>query len=73
MLDILLPQHQRLRDQICEVLDLTLIKQQIDNGAFDFDYYAKYITDTMAKLCAPARDENIAEIRALNDIVPKFK
>uniref|UniRef100_A0A0B7AL99 T-complex protein 11-like protein 1 n=1 Tax=Arion vulgaris TaxID=1028688 RepID=A0A0B7AL99_9EUPU len=73
MLDILLPQHQRLRDQISEVLDLALIKQKMENGAFDFDYYSKYITDTMAKLCAPARDEKIAEIRAINDVVPKFK
>lgn len=73
MLDILLPQHQRLKDQISEVLDLALIKQQMENGFFDFDYYAKYITDTMARLCAPARDEKIAEIRAINDVVPKFK
>jgi hypothetical protein len=73
LLDILLPQHHRLKEQISEVLDLALIKQKMENGAFDFDYYAKYITDTMAKLCAPARDEKISEIRAINDVVPKFK
>uniref|UniRef100_A0A0B7ASM7 T-complex protein 11-like protein 1 n=2 Tax=Arion vulgaris TaxID=1028688 RepID=A0A0B7ASM7_9EUPU len=73
LLEILLPQHQRLKDQINEVLDLALIKQKMENDAFEFDYYAKYITDTMARLCAPARDENIEEIRAINDVVSKFR
>ncbi|BFZ25037.1 hypothetical protein BsWGS_28076 [Bradybaena similaris] len=73
LLEILLPQHQRLKSQIDEVLDLALIKQQMDNDVFDFGYYAKYITDTMARLCAPARDGNIAEIRAIKDVVPKFR
>ncbi|XP_059143162.1 T-complex protein 11-like protein 1 [Physella acuta] len=73
LLGILLPQHLRLKDQINEVLDLDLIHQQMTNGAFNFEYYCKYVTDTMARLCAPARDEKIAEIRAITDVVPKFK
>ncbi|CAG5117422.1 unnamed protein product [Candidula unifasciata] len=73
LLDILLPQHQRLREQIEEVLDMALIKQQMENEVFDFGYYAKYVTDIMSRLCAPARDENITEIRAIKDVVPKFR
>ncbi|KAH9519420.1 hypothetical protein Btru_075491 [Bulinus truncatus] len=73
LLGILLPQHQRLKDQINEVLDMPLIKQQMEQSVFDFEVYGKYITDTMARLCAPARDEKITEIRAILEVVPKFK
>ncbi|XP_005104684.1 T-complex protein 11-like protein 1 [Aplysia californica] len=73
LIAILLPQHQRLKDQINEVLDLSLIKQQMENEAFDFDFYGRYVTDTMAKLCAPARDEKIAEIKGMKEVTPKFR
>lgn len=73
LVGILLPQHQRLKDQINEVLDMPLIKQQMEQRVFDFEYYGRYVTDTMARLCAPARDEKIAEIRTIQDVVPKFK
>ncbi|CAL1547673.1 unnamed protein product [Lymnaea stagnalis] len=73
LFSILLPRHQTLKAQISEVLDLPLIKQQMEKGVFDFEYYGKFITDHMARHCAPIRDEKIAEIRAMKDIVPKFR
>ncbi|KAK3798020.1 hypothetical protein RRG08_034581 [Elysia crispata] len=73
LVGILLPQQQRMKDQILEVLDMELIRQQIEQGAFNFDYYGNYVVDVMARLCAPARDEKIAEIRTIKEILPKFK
>ncbi|GFR76357.1 T-complex protein 11-like protein 1 [Elysia marginata] len=73
LVGILLPQQQRMKDQILEVLDMELIRQQIEQSAFNFDYYGTYVVDVMARLCAPARDEKIAEIRTIKEVVPKFK
>ena len=72
-MDLLLPQHQKVRQQIDEVLDLELIQQKADNDALDFHYYAAFVTSLMAKLCAPARDEQIAKLAEIKDIVPLFK
>jgi len=73
LLGIMLPQHKRLKEQIQEVLDLSLISQQMDNGAMDFEFYGSYVTDIMAKLCAPARDDSITEIKQIKEVTPKFR
>jgi len=73
VLSLLLPQHKLLKAQIEEVLDTSLIQQKLDNDAFDIFYYSNYVIDIMAKLCAPARDENVAKLREMKDVVPLFK
>jgi len=73
LMSLLLPQHNKLKEQINEVLDLNLINQKMENDAFNFDFYGSYVVDTMAKLCAPARDDRIAEIRDMNEVTPKFR
>ena len=73
MLSLLLPQHVRFRAQIDEILDLDLIKQKIDNNAFDIYYYSNYVIGTMAKLCAPIRDEQVAALKEKKEIVPLFR
>ncbi|XP_064599145.1 T-complex protein 11-like protein 1 [Liolophura sinensis] len=73
LLSLLLPQHVRLRAQIEEVLDMELIKQKMEKDAFDIHYYSGYVIDTMAKLCAPIRDENIQKLRTVTEVVPLFK
>ncbi|KAK3098937.1 hypothetical protein FSP39_024473 [Pinctada imbricata] len=73
LMALLLPQHVRLKAQIEEVLDLDLIKQKMENDAFDIHYYANYVIDIMAKLCAPVRDEQVAALRQEKDVVPLFK
>ncbi|KAM9760015.1 T-complex protein 11-like protein 2 isoform 2-T2 [Menidia menidia] len=62
---LLLPGHSRLRAQLDEVLDMELIRQQVDHGALDLHKLAGFITNTMASLCAPVRD---SEVRALQDL-----
>lgn len=52
-----------------EVLDRDFIKQQAENNSLDFQKYATFVIDLMAKLAAPARDEMIQNITQLTDTV----
>merc|ERR1719383_219046 len=74
---VLLPQHQRLRKQIDEVLDMDVIRQQVDAGTIEPYAYTAFILDLMSKLCAPARDEDITRLRQLqssqSDLVKLFR
>ena len=54
-------------------MDLELIQQKMDNGAFDIFYYSDYVINILAKLCSPARDEQVDKLRKLKEIVPLFK
>jgi len=69
----LLPQHQRMKDRIAEVLDMDLIQQKVEHEAFDMAYYAQFVQQVMAQLCAPARDQEVAKIKEIQEIVPLFK
>ncbi|RWS30740.1 T-complex protein 11-like protein 1 [Leptotrombidium deliense] len=73
LLSFLLPQHTRLKQEIEEILDLDLIKQQAENGALDFQRYAQYVLSVMARLCAPVRDEKIRELTQTTEVVPLFR
>ncbi|XP_017782950.1 PREDICTED: T-complex protein 11-like protein 1 [Nicrophorus vespilloides] len=73
LFDLLLPQHTKLRQQITEVLDQDLIKQQAEKGILDFQYFANYVVTVMGKLCAPVRDEKIVELTKIEDVVETFK
>ncbi|ERL86574.1 hypothetical protein D910_03981 [Dendroctonus ponderosae] len=71
--DLLLSQHTKTKQQISEILDIPLIKQQAEKGILDFTYYANFIISIMAKMCAPIRDKQIARIREITDIVEVYK
>uniref|UniRef100_A0A8C5Y2L7 T-complex 11 like 1 n=1 Tax=Microcebus murinus TaxID=30608 RepID=A0A8C5Y2L7_MICMU len=73
LLSFLLPGHTRLRNQIIEVLDLDLIKQEAENGALDISKLAEFITGMMGTLCAPARDEEVKKLKDIKEIVPLFR
>ncbi|XP_063366142.1 T-complex protein 11-like protein 1 [Cydia amplana] len=73
LFSILLPRHTRIREMIEEVIDSDFIKQQVENNSLDFDKYAKFVIDLMAKLAAPARDEMIQNIITLTDTVEIFR
>lgn len=63
-----------MRTQIMEVLDMDLIRQQADNNAVDIQGLATYIINTMGKMCAPVRDEEVKKLRENpGDIVSLFK
>ncbi|XP_051740684.1 T-complex protein 11-like protein 1 [Ctenopharyngodon idella] len=73
LLSFLLPGQSRLRGQIEETLDLSLIQQEAENGALDISKLARFIIDMMGTFCAPCRDEDIKQLRKISDIVPLFK
>eukprot|EP00069_Balaena_mysticetus_P021042 bmy_13427T0 len=69
LLSFLTPGGNRLRNQICEVLDTDLIRQQAEHSAVDIQALANYVISTMGKLCAPVRDDDIRELKATCNIV----
>ncbi|CAH0719033.1 unnamed protein product, partial [Brenthis ino] len=73
LFSILLPRHKRIKDMIEEVLDADFIKQQAENNSLDFQKYATFVIDLMAKLAAPARDEMIQNITTMTDTVDIFR
>ncbi|KAK7813743.1 hypothetical protein U0070_001449 [Myodes glareolus] len=62
-----------LHNQICEVLDVDLIRQQAEHNAVDIQGLANYVINTMGKMCAPVRDEDIRELKATTDIVEMLR
>ncbi|XP_053576386.1 T-complex protein 11-like protein 1 [Bombina bombina] len=73
LISFLLPGHTRLRNQINEVLDLDLIKQQADKGALNIPRLAEFTIGMMATLCAPARDSEVKKLREIKEAVPLFR
>ncbi|CDQ76710.1 unnamed protein product [Oncorhynchus mykiss] len=73
LLSFLLPGHGRLRGRIEEVLDLSLIQQQAENGALDISKVVEFVIGMMGSLCAPSRDEEIRKLREITDLVPLLK
>ncbi|KAI2648437.1 T-complex protein 11-like protein 1 [Labeo rohita] len=73
LLSFLLPGQSRLRGQIEEALDLSLIQQEAENRALDISKVAQFIIDMMGTFCAPCRDDDIKQLRKITDIVPLFK
>ncbi|KAE8606762.1 hypothetical protein XENTR_v10010859 [Xenopus tropicalis] len=69
----LLPGHTRLKNQINEVLDLDLIKQEAENGALNIPRLAEFIIGMMGTLCAPARDEEIRKLRHIKEPIALFR
>uniref|UniRef100_A0A8B9KRT0 T-complex 11, testis-specific-like 1 n=2 Tax=Astyanax mexicanus TaxID=7994 RepID=A0A8B9KRT0_ASTMX len=73
LLMFLRPGQTRLKGQIEEALDLSLIQQQAENGALDISKVAQFIISMMGAFCAPCRDEDVRKLRDITDIVPLFK
>lgn len=73
LVGLLLPSQHRIKDAIMEHLDLDLIAQQASNGVLDVKSYSNYVLDLMGKLCAPVRDDEIAELKTIADVVPLFQ
>ncbi|XP_011500753.1 PREDICTED: T-complex protein 11-like protein 1 [Ceratosolen solmsi marchali] len=71
--ELLFPHNARTKESINEVLDIALIKQQAENGVLDFSHYAQYVISLMAKICAPVRDERIAELKNCTNVIETFK
>lgn len=73
LLLFLMPQHVQLKNEIDSILDIDLIKQQIQNNVVEFERYGKYILSVCSRLCCPARDELIHKLTTVNQLVPLYK
>lgn len=73
LLEFLLPHQTRLKIQIEESLDLSLIQQQAENKALDIGKVAQFIINMMSAFCAPCRDEDVCKLRNITDIVTLFR
>lgn len=70
---ILLENNKKVMDKINEMLDADLIKQQAEQGVLDFKAYSNFIVHVMSLACAPIRDEAVAKLKEIDDIVELFR
>jgi len=59
--------------KIEETLDMSLLRQQAENETLDIRSVTSFIIDTMASVCAPVRDSDVAALRNIHDIPDMFK
>lgn len=69
IMDLLTPQHVRLKMEIDSRLDEQILRQQVDKDCLDWPRLSEYIIDLLARLCAPVRDEMVSKLREKTDIV----
>lgn len=70
---ILLENNKKMMDRINEMLDAGLIRQQAEQGVLDFKAYSNFIVHVMSLACAPIRDEEIAKLKEIDDVVDLFR
>lgn len=68
-----MPHHTKIRDNIKEILDVDLIKQQAEQGILDFHHYSRYVLSIMSKICAPVRDDRIKELGECTNVIETFR
>ncbi|XP_017017166.1 T-complex protein 11-like protein 1 [Drosophila kikkawai] len=64
---------ERIVAHINEVLDETVIQQQAERGLLDFRAYANFVINILSRSCCPARDEAVAKLREIEDVVDTFR
>ncbi|NXS91254.1 TCP11 protein, partial [Jacana jacana] len=67
LLSLPLPWHNQRRSQIEEALDVELIRQEAEHEALAICTLTTYVLGTMARLCAPARGEEVQGLQNLTD------
>lgn len=70
---IFLENNQKVMEKINEMLDTDLVKQQAEQNTIDFKAYSNFIIHVMSLACAPIRDEAVAKLREIDDIVDLFR
>ncbi|MCP9261604.1 hypothetical protein DINM_004952 [Dirofilaria immitis] len=73
ILDLLTQQHVRLRSEIECMLDINLLKQQAENKCLDIRQLFESIVELLSRLCAPARDELVNDLRKKTDNIDMLK
>lgn len=73
LLGMTMPYNTRLREEIEQILDLDLIRQQAEHGTIDFHGYARHVISLMARMCAPIRDASVKQLLDIKETVPLFR
>lgn len=69
IMDLLTRQHVRLRSEIESMLDIDLLRQQAENQCLDVCQLFENIIELLSRLCAPARDKMVNDLRKKTDNV----
>uniref|UniRef100_A0A146LJJ9 T-complex protein 11-like protein 1 n=2 Tax=Lygus hesperus TaxID=30085 RepID=A0A146LJJ9_LYGHE len=70
---VMTPNAVSVKNEVEEVLDVELMKQQLENQALDVNTYVQFIISVMSKICAPVRDEQLANLKKETDLVKMFR
>lgn len=70
---IFLENNKKALERVNELLDADLIQQQAEQGVLDFKSYSSFIVRVMSLACAPIRDEAVAKLKEIDDVVELFK
>ncbi|KAF6204580.1 hypothetical protein GE061_018740 [Apolygus lucorum] len=70
---VMTPNAVSVKNEVEEVLDVELMKQQVEHHAMDVNKYAQFIISVMSKICAPVRDEQLANLKKETDLVRLFR
>lgn len=73
IIELLLPQHDKLKQDIEDRLNTDVMDQLAKVHSLYLKEYSDYILDVLSKLCAPVRDEKIQEIMVTSDIVQRYR
>lgn len=73
IIELLLPQHARLKQDLEDKLDPQIIDQLSKTNSLKLIDYAGYILNVLSKLCAPVRDEKLKELSETTDVVQIYR
>lgn len=73
IIDLLLPQHARLKQDIEDKLDSKIIDQLSSVDSLNLLDYARYVLSVLGRLCAPVRDEKLKELNETTDLVSVYR
>ncbi|VEL19341.1 unnamed protein product [Protopolystoma xenopodis] len=74
LIGLLLPGQANLRDHIEQQFDLETTRSQLaETGHVQLAGYAERAIGLMQRFCAPARDEEVARLREIEDPVELFR
>lgn len=73
ILDLLTLQDVRLRAEIECMFDIDLLRQQAENNCLDVRQLFESITELLSRLCAPARDKLLNDLRKKTDNVDMLR
>uniref|UniRef100_A0AC34QNB9 T-complex protein 11-like protein 1 n=1 Tax=Panagrolaimus sp. JU765 TaxID=591449 RepID=A0AC34QNB9_9BILA len=72
MIGLLTEQQVNFRVLIEDGINLPVLKQQFEHGIFDHEFL-RFIMDLLGKLCAPARDELLNQLKDEKDVIKQLR